>query len=85
MYNIIIKKCECGHSEKVELTDELKDQIDMNGYADVYCSKCGDELDVNSVDLEDESLYDTDDYDDDDYDDEDDYDDDPNYDDRDDY
>ena len=90
MYNTIVKNCGCGYSEKVELTDELKDEIDMDGYANVYCSKCGDDLDVNSGDLEDSSLYEEDEFDiyayndDEDYDDED-YDDDPDYNDRDDY
>lgn len=52
MYNSIEKVCECGNNQNVELTDELVDELDMNGYVTLYCEECEEEIDVNSDDLE---------------------------------
>lgn len=51
MSNSVVKRCDCGHSQRIELTDEILDELDMNGYAVVYCEDCGNDLDVNSEDL----------------------------------
>ena len=89
MYDTIIKKCYCGNKEEIELTDELKEEINNQGCAIEFCSECGDNLNLYPVDLENSSLYKTENCLDDDYDyyNDEDYnlEDDPNYDDKDDY